>query len=275
MLQALTITDENGKKITNPTYKDIKISHLGKFSTTGIKLGTVMGSSINDKLKTVLMDACDQSNFDDITFSMLYGESFKIERVKLKPILTDANGNSTYGKNTILDALMQQDDVTIGNIGEKINGLYLSDVYPANCFTTTDNGQAGYYLIENADGIQIYVHEDKARGYELTDSTTKYYVSKEAHIWLFLHYGNVWDEGGLSGYDSLGNAYVYVDAHHTLSNLQEDVDHISDKVTDATIRQLVDAGIIDDGDGFNNSIIYTKSLSEVIKLFDDIFDGAQ
>jgi hypothetical protein len=183
---------------------------------------------------------------------------------------TEVDGKLTYG-NDILDVLIGKGGVTVGNIGEKFNELYLEDIYPAHCFITTQTSalQAGYYLLTQGE-IRIYVHESQASSYGIDTSGQKYYVSKEAHIWLFLHYSNVWEYSAgntLSGHDDNGNAYVYVDAHHKLSQLQDDVDHMSEKVMGATIRQLVDADIIDDFGGFTNQDVYVKTMGEIINAF--------
>ena len=273
LLESLEITDENGYVISNATYSDISIKHLKSFSTDNLKLSTVLDNP-NDTLKNVLTEACG-TDFEEITINHLAGSGFDIESVKLSTVLTahgiDEDGYPDYG-NHILNVLMNKDaDVNIGNIGDSLDNLLLSEVYPSESFTTTQrySGQKAYYKIVR-DGLDVYVHEDRILEFaSSSDSlTTKYYVCNQAHIWLFLHYSNVWGNsyGGviLNGHDALGNAYVYVDAHHTLADLQGDVDDISGKIMDATIRQLVDGGLVNDNGGYVNTGIYSKSLHEVI-----------
>jgi hypothetical protein len=71
-----------------------------------------------------------------------------------------------------------------------------------------------------------------------------------------------------SDFDTHGNAIHYKDTHHKLSELQYDVDHISDRLMGATIRQLVDTKLLDDGEGFSEEL-YVMTLSESIKKLDE------
>ena len=262
------LTDEKGDKFTSA--KNIRVGDLSSFNTKSIILDTIIGDSANDTVKNIMSQAT-KKDFGSITVADL-GSNFKIDQVKLVTVLGD---KSDYGNN-ILNVLMSKDDdinpITVGNIGERLSNLYISDVYPTDCFVTTKAyvGQIAYYK-DTIDGKVCYVNETIASSTQ--KATTPYYISNEnAHIWLFLYYetdSNNDTTINQSDRDINGNALIYRELHHKLSDLQDDVDNISDRVMGATLLQLSDAGLLSKPD---KQDLAKWSMNELIDAIDDKWD---
>ncbi len=274
LLQALTITDDNGVKITNPTASQIKIKHLSSFSTANVSLSTVMNGNINTVLKEVLCQACNTDNFDDIKVSNLT-DGFDFGKVELATVMTKTDGS--YG-NEIIDAILskstESDPVTLNNIGDKINSLTLYEVYGKTCFTTNkDESIDKNVAIENArtfifDETQnAFIHKD----YDELGDNTVYYIHENDGIWLLIcftseDYGDSYS--GSNWVDTDGRPEKYVISESTLEDLHS-VDMFQGLFTETTIRQFVDAGIIDDGNGFE-PLTYVLTLNELLEEFDSL-----
>ena len=81
----------------------------------------------------------------------------------------------------------------------------------------------------------------------------EYYLSSDAGMWLFICY----DAGSI---DENGRAVTYTENKTTLKDLQSSSSIISNSFAKATIRQLVDAGIVDKAD----EKIMTLTLDKVL-----------
>lgn len=189
--------------------------------------------------------------------------------LSIPKILESTLGINPEG-NDILSKLLEDESVTVGNIGTKLNELSMADIYNIECFSTEPNG-AAYYLMGGKYYLVSAIPETAKDGF--TDKT-EYYVSKSANIWLFMLYEaeEVSTSGGVVKYDGDGNALVYDYIGGTLSGFSGNVENSSGRVMDATVRQLVDVGILDDGESGYNPSLYTMTLEDVIGEINRIFN---
>ena len=272
LLQALTVTDTNGNGSSD--YDDIKISNLNSFSTNNIKLATVMGSSVNEKLKLVLSQASGKE-FGEVTVAHLGSSDFDIGKVKLTSVMTktlDSNGKLTYGNN-ILDAVLDPvnggNDITINNIGTKIGELSLYDAYGKDCFTTDFNESVDKTHDLTEDTARKFIFDESLNAFvHVTDeelSTTYagkevYYLHKNDGIWLLICFvSEEYEDDGPNDTDGRPERYVISDKK--LNDLQ-DASTFKSLFKNATIRQFVDAGIVAEGD--YQDYIYTLNIEGVI-----------
>jgi len=239
-----------------------------------------------------LCEATGKTANDQITVGSL--SSFEIGNVRLQTVID--KDSSDIQNNKILKALLEDETATVDHLGEKVNDLDISVLYEGSCFTT-DKSKANVNMVGGTEVVpatykkitvvndgeaetEAYILESvynlTPTAYTLTDNQT-YYVSKtEAHIWLFLLYDHDFmhddknpdgtkNETGMSNdHDEYGNAVYYQPFHHKLSAMQEDVDHISEEIMNSKIRQLADAGVIDDGESGYKDNLYKLSMGDAL-----------
>lgn len=208
------------------TADDIKIGDLTSFNIDNVSLTTVLTKTPeNAMLYNVLCEATGKNEEDIKIFNL---SSFSITNVKLATVLD----GSTVSGNKILEKLVSDESVTIGNLGEKLNDLSLSDVYDVTVFEpyTEGSGKARYIY----DGVNTYT---------LDDSGT-YQISSGATVWLFLLYDYGTTESGSIDIDENGNAKTYTSKNLTVAGIDTAVEGVSDKFMGATIKQCVDCGIV-------------------------------
>lgn len=250
----------------------------------------------NEKLTTILTQATGASSYDELTVSSLSGGAFDIERVKLTSVieesdtnaklfdvLVDATGTSkenlTIGSlstftidniklstifgdestgNAVLDAILEDPDVTIENLPDAINDLSLYKAYGDQCFTTDSANSwvpADHYTrtevtVTDANGT---VTTDYKYVYDST-GTADYYVSKDSGFMLMLCY-KAEDVNVLNGRPGTysPSAYTYKDFEGGDSESGDDINKV---IANATIYELIAAGIIAD----NSSNPYGDSI---------------
>lgn len=201
--------------------------------------------------KTLCQILCEiydknESTYNTITVDNL--SEFDLTNVKLSTVIKDA------GDNKILNALLSSstNDVTIGNLGEKINSLSLYQLYGEDCWTTDP------LKASNTDA-KYSITEDK-NGYALDTVNGTHYVSKEAGIWLLVCFDV--GEGDIN--QETGRSIKYTQSEISFSDLSNG-NSISTKFTGATLRQLKDAGIVSEGvnprfDAYTLQFVLTEVL---------------
>ncbi len=244
--------------VTGKQYEDIKISDVSSFDISKVKLSTVLvkkqsgdvGYEDNKKLWDLLNEAVTPSEGTEILLSDL-SDGFSLSNVSLKTVLGETSDN------VFLSALLSDDDVTVGNMTEKMNAIKISDVFTAECFTT-DSSKAVEF------SVGTYTYKKVGDDYVLSDTAGEdgnlYYVSSESGIWMLMYYN-------AENPDADGFATQYTATNMTLGDMQEKIDSISGTMTNATIRQLVMCGIFDANDNYEDNTItyiYAKMLSESI-----------
>ncbi len=226
----------------------LKVSDLSSFNVENVGLTTVLEKTAdNEKLFTVLKDVTGK-DADEIKISDL--GSFDVNAIRIKPLVDAAD-------NKILKALLSEDDgsVTLGNIGEKIDGLKISDVYDTECFVISNAGK--YYKTAKgfvwSDSYNAAIHGARVDG-------KKYAIASTASVWLFMLYD-------VDGKTSDGNGTWYKESDLALKDLNSDngIESMTTKLQNASVRQLVDAGIIQDpGYTGDLEILYASTLHDIL-----------
>ena len=239
----LDAPDERLKEILTDIYGDydtITVGNLHDFKMDDLHLAKVLKDP-NENLKNVLVDAFSDSvtSYEEITVSMLAKSpadgGFDFNNVHLGTVINETD-------NTILSALIKK-NCSVGEIGTEIDALSLYSAYGKECFTTTapTDGEILRYKRSEDGGVITYTY-DAANG--------DYYLSKTAGIWLLLCF---------DGTDKVdGRPQTYTVSNRTFSSLEGG--GVSDAIENATVRQLIDAGIIPAA----NTEIYGLTLAEAL-----------
>ena len=286
LLQSLVIKDEEGKVITNPKYEDIKLNHLNNFKVDNILLNTVMPrTEDNAKLYDILKDITGK-DYDAVSLSDL--KKFKTDDIllntvvpydedkngKLYAVLQDVTGygytgvkismlqsfdplkiklNTVLkeGDNNILNALLDKGG-TLGTMDENVSTLTLYEVYKDTCFTKDKeytNDLSKKYKLKEVDGKHVYTLDDDG----------EYYLNVNAGVWLIMCFdGNAKDTDG-------GVSTEFTESTLTLGDMQTSGNKLNERIQNATIRELISAGIMPNV-GFNNEKIYHMTFAEFIKF---------
>ena len=182
---------------------------------------------------------------DDETLEELYEDSDVLSKVKLGTIL---DGEALT--NPILKKLVE-DDVAVEDIGEAIDNMKLYETYGESVFKVKDSSAP-------ADALWFKL-ESNGKTYTMVSSkaSATHYLSGDAGIWLLICFNSseTLDENGRP------TSYT-VDNSKTIASLNNGTS-LTDSINNATIRQLVDVGIIEESET-NNKIMKLK-LVEVLK----------
>ena len=264
-----------------PSHEDgkIRIKDLGgtSFNINNVKLATVLEkpTTENGNKNQQLWDIITEAVGENPSIGEL--SSFDVNKVHLSCVIKDAHGNK------VLEALLKDSNSTIGNIADQLNDLKLKEMYDINCFTT-DTSKANdvslqYYKtkITDANGTHdFYVRKDiydsnpsdySAYTFDTDEGTTNktvYYISKtDSGVWLLLLYkaGDV-DENGIDT-DGYGNANTYTCKCLTLGSLTTVISDAADCFMNATIKMLVDTGILTESTPLQYQNIYMLSVKTV------------
>ena len=230
--------DVGDKQVLVKSYEDITLSMLASFKMENLHLQKVLPEP-SGNLKSILEDAFD-CDYDEITVSNLSGNGFTFDKVSLKTVVGETSSNP------IIQALIDSNS-SVGGIGDAINELSLCEVYGANVFVTTPVENAPRYTL-SADG----------KTYTLDDNG-KYYLSKNAGIWLLLCFNSseIVQEGA-----NAGRAMTYTISNATINDLQGGAQtdfNMAAALMGATGRQLEDAGIVNSV----NKALWTHTMYEV------------
>ncbi|MBR1968078.1 MAG: hypothetical protein IKA11_01630 [Clostridia bacterium] len=220
-------------------YAEITVSDLGSFQMGELHLYKVL-SEPNDKLKEILIEACGTTSYDDITVSMLNNTegSFNINDIHLGTVIDKDSID-----NPILKALLEKNP-KISGIGSAMDTLKLYDVYGTKCFYKSETVPDGY------GDKSRYSYNESTGVYTLDMANGDYYISDTAGIWLLICF----DASGLS---VEGRAESYTASNSTVGDLENNV---SSSITDATVRQLIDAGILSSA----NSALWGYTLEDAL-----------
>ena len=220
------------------------------FNIDNVRLVTVIGE--NENLFDILEDATNK-NKDNIKISDL--SSFSLDNIKLQTVLKEKTGNK------IVDSLLEDDSVTLSNIGNKINKSSLYDIYGEECFTQ-DASKAEfkndhYVKSVNSDGKVVYTI-DTDGNYE-----GDYYLSSSSGLFGLLSYDIT------STNSSNGRGNVYVQSNFTYQDL-ENGKLTSTAIENATIYQLVAAGIINNKEGGYSNDVLKMTFKDVLEKIDSL-----
>lgn len=249
--KVITKTEENKKlfniltEATDKTEEQLTLADLENFNVDKLHLRVVMESP-NDKLQSILVDAFDKE-YEDITLNDLSGEDFSFNNIQLKTIIGETSDNP------IIQTLIKNGS-SIGSISNDIDSLRLYDVYGSKCFTKYDetkhSGALRYKEIKDTNGnLAKYQQDDNG----------SLVIDNSSGIWLLLCFdsSNMIESG-----EHKGRFTTYTISNTTMNNLQQGSGSgsISEKFTNATIRQLMDAGIVSGA----NELLYSLSLQAAL-----------
>ena len=224
------------------TKANLTVESLEDFDPGNIFLADVLDptDSDNDKIYDILLDATGQTNKANITISMLSGDSFDIRNVRLSKAIS----SSDTGDNAILKALVEDNTVTIGNLGQKINEISLYKAYGDTVFTKTGAHAVNDKYVKSIVGGKVtYTYDPTAP--EPADSNDTYYISEDSNIWLLFCY----DSEDISAAN--GRIGRYVESDKTFADLVDG--NITNRITMATIYNLIASGMITD-DGYPDTL---------------------
>ena len=236
--EAVTASGTDGK---------IRIKDLGSgFNMENVSLSTVYPDD-GSTLWTILKEAITpKDTAKGITIYDLKN-NFKVDNIHLSSVIKETNGNQ------VLEALLLEEDATLGNIATKLNELKLKEMYNINCFTKNVSeaaaGSPKYSLSKLEDATGNHDH------FTLNENG-EYYIKKDAGVWLLLLYKA--DEK-----DSNGDALTYTCKCLTLGSLTNTIASAADCFMNATIKMLVDSGILVESVPNQYSSIYAFSVKNV------------
>lgn len=252
----------------------LTIGDLSSFDISHVKIGTVLPKNLNSELYKVFEDALnlgvvyeedgvtvkyaapeganDDEKFANIPLEQLNAR-LDIEHMHLKTVLgEEATGNS------IIDSLIAK-NVTVGDIATALNNELLYNIYGEQCFTISEGATGDKYRKET-----LLVEGEEKVKFVLDNANGTYTLNKDCGMWI------MWCFDAQQIDDATGKATVYVQSDFTMGQLQQGSSVVTQKITGATIRQLVDMGIIDDGEGFASETIYTLTIDGVIDMLDEL-----
>ena len=285
---------------TITAYDQIKVNDLSGLNTDNLHLTTVLAdNTANAKLYNILKDLSGKSDASEITVDDLSGlntDNLHLSVVlednaanaKLYDILKDLTGEMTNGAitvgnlsgldtnqlhlNTVLDdvdlssnqvlTVLKTKDIVIGDISTALNELSLYDVYGNTAFTTTPIVGARRFNKGTIDDKVCYDYNPAG----------EYYLDTDAGIWLILCFDTAtydeYDNVVTSYTDEQGNSNKYIVDDLTIGDLQNG-NSFARKFKNATLKQLIDTGLIDDSALTLNDKTKALSLQDVIEFLAD------
>ena len=233
--------------LTGKGSDDIVLNDLKTINTDNAHLSTLIPIAGNEKLYNVLCDLSGNTNPADVTLGSVSGGN--IDNVKLSSLL-----GTTSSDNAVLNALLQDDTVTMGNLASKIDALKINKIFGGEVFipgtSTEPKARTDKYELNATTGVYTY-NPALPDGGENT-----YYISATAGVWLLLAY----DAGSIE--PMVGRADTFSPSPVTFSTLTHNPDTVSSSIGNATIYQLESAKVI------SSSTIPDKSktLSEALNM---------
>jgi hypothetical protein len=246
--------DENSKiyqilqEMTGKGSDIISVADLGKIDVTKIKLTTVIDKDSSSKLFDILSDATGKPAEEISVYDL--ETTFDIEKVKLSTVINSSD-------NDVLKLLIDDETVTIGNIGEKINDLSINDVFSVECFTkdATLSATGVVYIETETDGKQVYTLYS---GSELpSDTNDLFYISKKSSIWLFVLYDHSGDGGA-------GLVNIYTEKGTKFGEVKDGFAMSTADMPKSTVRQFVEAGLLIENTAGAYERIYDKRVIDII-----------
>lgn len=245
---------------TKKTFSAITVSDLKTLDPDNIKLSSVLEyNEANKNIFNVLAEGAevDSENAQDITIGDI--NDFDVANVKLKTVIPSTN-------NKILSMLLNDETVTVGNAGTKINELKVSDIYgddDTKCFTENATGNGKYVKLigtEKETFVLESVYDSTLHGAKEEGKT--YDISPSAGVWFFMFYAREGDAAA----DGFGVKYVATDI--AFGQMESKVNEVSGSVQNATIRELVSCGLVGDPEFMeqDSEKLYAMTLQSMFEM---------
>lgn len=238
-----------------------------------VKLSTFIEPTGNDDLYTVLLDMIhakggDYAGRTPETVLLKDLNNLDFGAVRLSSVWGTSSKDTG---NAILDVLLKDDTVTVGNLASKINALTINELFGAECFTTDREKAFVHYDTAHPgeDLIDVYNLDAGNYVYNTTIATADptpdnaYYISATAGVWLLFSY-NVADADINT---TNGRAEKLTPSTVTFDQLQNDASAFSDTIGKARMYQLISSGVVQDSkaDPYKDSV-KKLNLKQVLDL---------
>ena len=164
-------------------------------------------------------------------------------KIKISTVLQ----KDPYNPSAIMDAIIDS-GCTLGELGSTVNSLTLYEVYGQRVFTKTDTTtRHDKYVRSVVDGKVVYTYDPSATG-------EVYYIDPNSSIWSLFAFSITKDP-------STGRGIVYTESTTSISELEGSATR--DAIKNATIYQLIAAGLIEDNTSYGDALT-KRTLQEVI-----------
>ena len=238
-------------------FSDITVNNLKTLDPDNIKLSSVLNYGDNPDIFNILAEGAevDSKNAQDITIGDI--NDFDVANVKLKTVIPPSD-------NIILKKLIADETVTVGNAGTKINELKVSDIYgDTKCFTENTTGNGKYVKLigtEKETFVLESVYDSTLHGAKEEGKT--YDISPSAGVWFFMFYAREGDAAA----DGFGVKYVATDI--SFGQMESKVNEVSGSVQNATIRELVSCGLVEDPEFMeqDSEKLYAMTLQSMFEM---------
>ena len=233
---------------------DFTVSDIKNFNSDNIKLSSVIDPVVNKNVFDILADGVTgyEGNATDIKVGDIKG--FNVSNVKLKTVMPTSG-------NKIIATLLKDETVTVGNAGDKINALKVSDVYDgAPCFVENPAGTGKYYKLvgtEKETFVLASAYNPVVDG--RTEEGKTYDISTSSGVWFFMFYAH-----NSAGTDTDGYGIKYEATEITFKEMEAKVVEVSTGVQNATIRELVNCGLVVDPN-FGKVELYRMTLHDMFE----------
>ena len=228
---------------TGKAQAEITIEDLLNFDVNKIKLKSILPED-KEVLWLILKDATGKAQAE-LTVEDLF--DFNVEDIKLSSVM-DAE---EVKDNNLLYCLVSDTEVTIGNIGDKLDELKVTDAFDIEEVFTESTDPADYSIYS-----ALYTYNANTGVYQKSSEGT-YRISKTASVWIFLLYETDYS-------DDEGDIVRYTENPMTFGELNAELNDIGSKISQATIKQLLVSGFLTEQTNNQFQSVYDKKLNEVI-----------
>ena len=169
------------------------------------------------------------------------------------------------GSNVL--SVLADKNVTINDLADAINDIELSEICEHQVFSEVQlaafNGTYVLYGYKESTGTYSIVTDYTAGVYVLKDGVNAssydgfYKISNTAGAWTFISFNSS------NTFDGQGNALSYSVNHVTIANMDTTLNSVANSLSTATIKQLVDVGILEPG---TNPVLYPMTLANALAL---------
>ncbi len=231
--------------LTGKGSDDIVLNDLKTINTDNAHLSTLIPIAGNEKLYNVLCDLSGKTNPTDVTLGSVSGGN--IDNVKLSSLL-----GTTSSDNAVLNALLKDDSVTMGNLASKIDALKINQIFGEEVFipgtSASPRARTDKYELNATTGVYTY------NATLPDDGENTYYISATAGVWLLMAYN------ASNIVPTIGRADTFTPSPVTFSTLTHNPDTVSTSIGNATIYQLESAKVISTSSLPDKSITLSEAL---------------
>ena len=258
-------------------YKKLTVNALDGANMKLIKLSTFIDPADNPSLYNVILDMVHaKPDPESKGYATRTAENVLLEDMENLDF-SAVRLSSVWGTkskdtgNAILDVLLADDTVTVGNLSDKIDALTIHQLFGSECFTDKrseafvhyDKGHMGESYVDTYtfDGTS-YVWQSTIESSDPAPDNT-FYISATAGVWLLFSYDVA--EADINATN--GMAKRFTPSTVTFHDLQSDASSFSDTIGKARMYQLLSAGVVtDDPSNPYSDTVKSYNLTQVLDL---------